>query len=38
MEDAVQDIVSWKENVTKALWIMFTGIIGLILKTLIMGS
>ena len=38
MEDAVQDIVSWKDNVTKALWIMFTGIIGLILKTLIMGS
>ena len=38
MEDAVQDIISWKDNVTKALWIMFTGIIGLILKTLIMGS
>ena len=38
MEDSVQDIISWKDNVTKALWIMFTGIIGLILKTLIMGS
>ena len=38
MQDSVQDIISWKDNVTKALWIMFTGIIGLILKTLIMGS
>ena len=38
MEDSVQDIISWKDNVTKALWIMFTGIVGLILKTLIMGS
>ena len=38
MEDSVQDIIGWKDNVTKALWIMFTGIIGLILKTLIMGS
>ena len=33
IEDSVQDIVSWKENVTKALWIMFTGIVGLIIKT-----
>ena len=38
MEDAVQDIVSWKENVTKALWIMFTGIAGLIIKTLLVGN
>ena len=38
MEDSVQDIIGWKDNVTKALCIMFTGIIGLILKTLIMGS
>ena len=38
MQDSVEDIISWKDNVTKALWIMFTGIIGLILKTLIMGS
>ena len=38
MEDNVQDIISWKNNVTKALWIMFTGIVGLILKTLIMGN
>ncbi len=35
MEDAVQDIVSWKDNVTKALWIMFTGIVGLIIKTVL---
>ena len=35
MEDAVQDIVSWKENVTKALWIMFTGIAGLLIKTML---
>ena len=38
MQDSVEDIISWKDNVTKALWIMFTGIVGLILKTLIMGS
>ena len=38
MEDAVQDIVSWKENVTKALWILFTGIAGLIIKTIVMGN
>ena len=35
MEDAVQDIVSWKENVTKALWILFTGLVGLIIKTVL---
>ena len=35
MEDSVQDIVSWKENVTKALWILFTGIAGLIIKTVL---
>ena len=33
IEDSVQDIASWKNNVTKALWIMFTGIVGLIIKT-----
>ena len=38
MQDSVEDIISWKDNVTKALWIMFTGIVCLILKTLIMGS
>ena len=35
MEDAVDDIISWKDNVTKALWIMFTGIIGLVIKTIL---
>ena len=35
MEDSVQDIISWKENVTKALWIMFTGMIGLVIKTIL---
>ena len=35
MEDSVQDIISWKDNVTKALWIMFTGIIGLVIKTIL---
>ena len=35
MEDSVQDIISWKNNVTKALWIMFTGIAGLLIKTML---
>ena len=35
IEDSVQDIVSWKENVTKALWILFTGLVGLIIKTVL---
>ena len=35
MEDNVQDIISWKDNVTKALWIMFTGMIGLVIKTIL---
>ena len=35
MEDSVQDIIGWKDNVTKALWIMFTGIIGLVIKTIL---
>ena len=38
MEDNVNDIIGWKDNVTKALWILFTGIAGLIIKTLVMGS
>ena len=38
MEDNVNSILSWKDNVSKALWILFTGIAGLIIKTLIMGS
>ena len=35
MEDSVQDIISWKNHVTKALWILFTGIVGLIIKTML---
>ena len=38
MEDSVNSILGWKDNVSKALWILFTGIAGLIIKTLIMGS
>ena len=37
MEDNVHDILSWKNNVTKALWILFTGIIGVILKEIFIG-
>ena len=36
MEDNVNSILSWKDTVSKALWILFTGIAGLIIKT-IMG-
>ena len=36
MEDSVNSILGWKDNVSKALWILFTGIAGLIIKT-IMG-
>ena len=36
MEDNVNSILGWKDNVSKALWILFTGIAGLIIKT-IMG-
>ena len=38
MEDNVNSILSWKDNVSKALWILFTGIAGLIIKTLVMGN
>ena len=38
MEDNVNSILGWKDGVTKALWILFTGIAGLIIKTLVMGS
>ena len=34
MEDNVNSILGWKDNVTKALWILFTGIAGLIIKTM----
>ena len=38
MEDNVNSILGWKDNVSRALWILFTGIAGLIIKTLVMGS
>ena len=38
MEDSVNSILGWKNNVSKALWIFFTGIAGLIIKTLVMGN
>ena len=38
MQDSVQDIISWKDNVTKALWIMFTGIAGITIKILFLGN
>ena len=38
MEDSVNTILGWKDNVTRALWILFTGIAGLIIKTLVAGG
>ena len=35
MEDNVNSILGWKDNVSKALWILFTGIAGLIIKTML---
>ena len=35
MEDSVNTILGWKDNVSKALWILFTCIAGLIIKTII---
>ena len=37
MEDSVNTILGWKDNVSKALWILFTAVVGLIIK-LVMGS
>ena len=37
MEDSVDSILRWKENVTKALWILFTGNAGVILKEIFIG-
>ena len=34
MEDSVNSILGWKDNVSKALWILFTGIAGIIVKIL----
>ena len=38
MQDGVHDILSWKDNVSKALWILFTGIAGIIVKILFLGN
>ena len=38
MEDNVNSILGWKNNVTKALWILFTGIAGIIVKILFLGN
>ena len=35
MEDSVNSILGWKDNVSRALWILFTGIAGLIVKTIL---
>ena len=37
IEDSVEDIISWKNNVSKALWILFTAVVGLLVH-LVMGS
>ena len=37
MEDSVNNILSWKDNVSKALWILFTAVVGLVIK-LVVGS
>ena len=37
MEDNVNSILGWKDNVSKALWILFTAVVGLIIK-LVIGS
>jgi len=38
MEDNVNSILSWKDTVSKALWILFTGIAGIIVKILFLGN
>ena len=38
MEDSVNSILGWKDNVTKALWILFTGIAGILVKILFLGN
>ena len=38
MEDSVKSILSWKYNVSRALWILFTGIAGIIVKILFLGN
>ena len=38
MEDSVNSILGWKDNVSKALWILFTGIAGIIVNILFLGN
>ena len=38
MEDSVNSILGWKNNVSKALWILFTGIAGIIVKILFLEN
>ena len=38
MEDSVNSILGWKDTVSKALWILFTGIAGIIVKILFLGN
>ena len=38
MEDSVNSILGWKDNVSRALWILFTGIAGIIVKILFLGN
>ena len=38
MEDNVNSILGWKDNVSRALWILFTGIAGIIVKILFLGN
>ena len=38
MEDNVNSILGWKDTVSKALWILFTGIAGIIVKILFLGN
>ena len=37
MEDGVDSLLRWKEGVSKALWILFTAVVGLVIK-LVIGS
>ena len=35
MEDNVNSILGWKDNVSKALWILFTAVVGLVIKLVV---
>ena len=37
MEDGVDSIMRWKEGVSKALWILFTAVVGLLVH-MVLGS